>query len=121
VKFKAVIFALALAAGVAQAKEPVWHTARVLAQNYESSPSGAYYAGPLGAGVIGVPIMRQSNVVDLSTDQYTMRLIENIGTHGYIVLPVNAEVRFYRDGNKFVIVDDGGKKHKFGVLAVQAR
>ena len=123
-KFKAVIFALALAAGAAQAKAPVWETARVLAQNYDESPSGAYYSGPLGGGMISGSILRRSNTVDLSTAQYSIRLNEDLGIYGtrpYLVLPVNAEVRFYRDGNKFIIVDDGGKKHKFGLVAMQAR
>jgi hypothetical protein len=123
VKFKAAIFALALAAGAAQAKAPVWETARVLAQNYDESPSGAYYSGPLFGGMVSGSILRRSNTVDLSTAQYNIRLTEDLGVYGtrpYLVLPVNAELRFYRDGNKYIMIDAGGKKHKFGLVAVQA-
>jgi hypothetical protein len=64
------VIALALAAS-ALAKDalpPVWEEGRVIAQSQDSSPGG-FYAAPIGRGVMGVPLTRRTNTVDMDDRQ----------------------------------------------------
>lgn len=37
--------------------------------------------------------------------------------HHFVVLTVNDQVKFYRDGRWFVVLDSQGDKHKFTLIA----
>jgi len=104
---------------VASAEKPKqWETDTVISQNLGSSSAGTYN-GPLGAGQATVPIRLRSNVVVVDTGEYRYTLQESTRSpnwHHFVVLTVNDEVKFYRDGQSFVVLDNQGKKHKFTLV-----
>lgn len=112
-----VIFGLvALAAGAAVIAEgsQQWETATVVSQTIGSSPMGE--CGGQSGG--------KSNtlVVDTGTQRYSWQEITSGSDwHHFIVLAGNdrnahEQVKFYRDGHSFVILDNQGEKHKFCLL-----
>lgn len=95
-----------------------WETATVVSQILGSNRAGVY-VGPLGAGSIAAPINIRSNMVVVETEQYRYRWQEftrSPNWHHFIVLTVNDEVKFYRDGQWFVVLDNQNKKHKFTLI-----
>lgn len=58
-----------------------------------------------------MPMKRKVNVVVLETREYKYELQES-GPKP-LVVPVNGEVQFYRDGDSVFIQDSKNKKHKF--------
>jgi hypothetical protein len=75
---------------------------------------------PIGTAAIAVPINGRSNVVvvDTGPTRYTWSEATRRGT---IVLTVNAQVEFYRDGDWFVVLDSKGGKHRFALIGATAR
>jgi hypothetical protein len=95
-----------------------WETATVVSQNLGSSPAGVY-SGPLGTGSIASPINLRSNLVVVETGAYRYTWEEftrSPNWHHFIVLTVNEEVKFYRDGAWFVVLDSKKTKHKFALI-----
>jgi hypothetical protein len=113
-------FALA-ASALAKDPAPVWEEGLVTGQSQDSSPGG-FYAAPIGTGVIGVPITRRTNTVDIESGRYHYQWVENTAkSHGYIVLPVGETVRFYREKNWFIIMDARQKKHYFAIVSQRVK
>lgn len=96
-------------------KPPEGEVGTVLSQQIGSDRAGAY-AGPVGGGVIAVPLYRMSNVVEIDAARYTYRLAES-GRHP-LVVPVNSQITFYHEGNWIVILDSKNKKHKFAIIGM---
>lgn len=105
---------LALATSLFAEKPRNWETARVVSQNLGSERAGAY-AAPMGGGAVAVPLYRRWNVVVVETEQFRYEWQERGRTA--IILTVNDNVRFYRDGNWFVVLDSNNKKHKFALTS----
>jgi hypothetical protein len=102
-----VVFVITLCAAE---KPRAWETARVISQDLNTQQAGTY-SGPLGNGTVAVPVYRRSNHVIVETDNYRFGWDE-IGRTP-LILPVNEQIRFYRDGKFFVVLDSENKKHKF--------
>jgi len=104
---------------VVMAEKPhQWETATVISQNLGSSPAGTY-RGPLGSGQATVPINIKSNIVVVETGDYRytwQEFTRSPNWHHFVVLTVNDEVKFYRDGQWFVVLDSQGKKHNFTLI-----
>ncbi len=73
---------------------------------------------PLGRGLIGVPITRNSDIVVVETA--TQRLTWAEAGRKFVILPVNGTIHFYRDGNWFIVLDSKKNKHKFGLVHLEA-
>lgn len=103
------------------AKKPItWETATVVEQHTSSDAAGAY-AAPIGAGTIAVPIYRLSNIVVVDVGSYRYQWLEHSSGRSYGVFAVHDTLRFYRDGNWFMIADSKGKAHKFSLIAAERR
>jgi hypothetical protein len=116
----AVLCALALSLALpALAEHPPLQTAKVISQNIDSYNGGTAVM-PIGAMMVGVPIVRRSNtvVVETATQRLTWAEMGN-GRH-LVVLSVNGTVNFYQDGGAFVVLDSRSKKHKFTIMHAEA-
>jgi len=92
-------------------KRPVlWERGKVLAQDLGGDRAGVY-AGRVGAGVAAVPLYRSWNRITVETDTQIYEWQE-VG-RARIVVAVNGYIPFYREGNFFILLDTGRKKHKF--------
>jgi hypothetical protein len=98
-------------------KENKTEHGRVISQDLNSSNAGIYNA-PVGTATVAVPIYRRSNVVVVETQSYRYQWLER--GRNAIILPVNGEIEFYRDGDLFVVLDSKGKKHKFSLVGMTA-
>ena len=95
-----------------------WEKAKVISQSLGSSPAGLYTA-PVGTATVTTPINLRSNVVVVETGEYRytwQEFTRSPNWHRFAVLIVNDDVRFYRDGQWFVVMDNEGKKHKFSLI-----
>ena len=100
-----------------------WETATVISQTLGSSPMGEC-SGQAGSGDVAAPTNRKSNTVGVDTGTYRYSWQEFTGGsdwHHFIVLTghnqtVHDQVKFYRDGQWFVVLDNLGEKHKFCLL-----
>ncbi len=99
-------------------KKHHWESATVISQSLTSSQAGTYVA-PVGTAAIAVQIYRRSNYVVVETD--TQRLAWSEVGRSAVILPVNGVIEFYRDGNKFIVLDAKKKKHKFVLVGVTLR
>jgi hypothetical protein len=90
----------------------------VISQDVNSSQAGTYNA-PIGNASVSIPIYRRSNSVAVETDTYTYQWNE-VGNKT-IILPVNGEIEFYRDGDWFIVLDSKHKKHKFALVGMTAK
>ena len=126
---------------LAKEKEPEWQRGKVVDQQLSSSVAGAY-AAPVGTAAIAVPIYRQANDVVIETTKlqssdddavvrqityrYTWHEVGRkalIGSSYYppkhpLILLVNSVIRFYRDGDLFVVMDSKNKPHNFIVTGM---
>lgn len=76
------------------------------------------------------PLVRYSSLVEIETAQERMTWSE-VSTYKFgttstdvrfpIPLPVNGTIQFYRDGNFCIVRDEGGKKHKFLIVHLEAK
>ena len=112
------ILSLGCVAAFSAEKSHQWEHAKVISQDQGSSRAGAY-AAPLGTGAIAVPLYRNWNRVVVETDGYIYQWNE-VG-RARIILPVNGDVAFYREGDWFIIIDSKNKKHKFGLVGMTAK
>lgn len=95
-----------------------WETGVVVSQNLGSQAAGVYGA-PMGNATIAAPIYLKTNILVVETQQYQYRLQEftrSPNFHHFLVLVVNDDVRFYRDGSWFIVLDNDNKKHKFTLI-----
>lgn len=95
-----------------------WETAIVISQSLGSTTAGVY-GGPLGAGQIAAPINLTSNLVVVETGEYRytwQEFTRSPNWHHFIVLTVNDELKFYREGRWFVVVDSQKREHKFALI-----
>jgi hypothetical protein len=100
-----------------------WEAATVVSQNLGSSRAGVY-EGPLGSGRVTAPINLKSNIVVVETAGYKytwQEFTRSPNWHHFVVLIVNEEVKFYRDGQWFVVLDSEGKKHKFTLIGAEKK
>lgn len=102
-----------IAALSAADKNIAWETGMVISQDLNSQQAGTY-AAPMGNARVAVPLYRRSNTVVIETEQYRYQWQEQ--GRNAIILPVNDTVKFYRDGNWFIVLDTKNKKHKFGLM-----
>jgi hypothetical protein len=103
---------------VAAEKPHQWETATVISQNLGSRPAGIY-SGPAGEGQAVIPINLRSNIVVVETGAYRytwQEFTRSPNWHHFVVLTVNDDVKFYRDGQWFMVLDSQGKKHKFTLI-----
>lgn len=105
---------LTLAVTLLAEKPHAGETAKVISQNLGSEQAGAY-AAPIGGGAVAVPLYRRWNVVVVETEQYRYEWHEQ--GRSAIILTLNDDVRFYRDGNWFIVLDSNNKKHKFALTS----
>jgi hypothetical protein len=110
-------FLLLSICGFAGEKHEMEH-GTVISQDLNSSQAGTYNA-PIGTASVSVPIYRRSNFVVVETDTYTYQWSE-VGNKT-IILPVNGDVEFYRDGDWFIVLDSKHKKHKFALVGMTAK
>lgn len=118
-----VVFSLLLlttsAAAIAQ-KSHQWETATVISQNIGRSVMGACSEQVAGASA-PAPANRKSNtvVVDIGRYRYSLQeLTSGSDWNHFIILTghdriAHDQVKFYRDGQLFVILDNQGQKHEF--------
>lgn len=105
---------LATCAAVIAEESEQWETATVIAQTIGSSPMGEC-GGQFGGKLNTV-------VVDIGTYRYSWQeMTSGSDWHHFIVLTghdriADEQVKFYRDGHWFVVLDDQGEKHKFCLL-----
>ena len=92
------LFPLTLSAAVMAEKAPQWETATVISPYLPSS----------APGVPAVPGM----IVDVGAYRYMWQEITPDG-EPFSVVTVHDQVKFYRDGKWFVVLDSEGKKHVF--------
>lgn len=116
-------FALALLViapwlSAAKTKEFALEAGVVVAQNI-SRDSGGAYAGPIGTGVLAIPIYRTTNRVTIRTKAYVYEWIE-VSRGRFLILPVNGIVDFHRENGYFCVFDARRKKHKFALLGMRA-
>lgn len=97
---------------------PELRTAKVISQNIGIDNNGAA-AMPVGTMLVAVPLRRRTNVVVIETTKADVTLSELGNGKHVIVLPVNGTVQFYRDGEKVIILDSKGKKHKFAIVHIE--
>ena len=91
-----------------------WETATVISQTIGRSPMGE----------CSEQVGSHSNtvVVDTGTYRYSWQeLTDGSDWHHFIVLTghdriAHEQVKFYRDGQWFVVLDDQGEKHRFCLL-----
>lgn len=95
------------------ADKPAMESARVLSQEFVTAERGVYVA-PLGNGVAGVPITRETNYVVVRVGDQIMEWAET--GRSQIVLPVNGVIEFYREKDWFIVLDPKRKKHKFALM-----
>ena len=98
-------------------KERAWEMAKVVSQDLRTH-TGAAYGGPFGPGPMIVPVAYTTNIAVVETKDYRYTWSEH--SKKKVVLPVHGTIRFYRDGDYFVVLDTNGKKHKFGLLKAVA-
>ena len=76
----------------------------------------------------GTPIVRYSNTVTVETDHERMTWSEvsnywsgtrTQDVRNALPLPVNGEVKFYRDGNYCIVQDEDHKDHKFLIVHLE--
>jgi hypothetical protein len=96
---------------------PTIQSGTVISQDV-SSQNGGFVMVPIGAGLVSVPINNQSNIVVIESQTLRMTWIE-IKSNKAIVLPVHGEIKFYQDGDKFIVIDSGNKKHKFALTHME--
>jgi hypothetical protein len=106
----------------AKDKHPL-ETAKVLSQNIGTDQ--------VDHGLMtNTPLVRYSDMVTIETPSEIMTWEEvstyKFGTTTHDVqtpapLPVNGTVQFYRDGNFCFLKDEGGKKHKFLIVHIEAK
>ena len=70
---------------------------------------------PVAGGIVGFPIVRQSNTVVLRTPDAWLTLTER-GSRHLLVLPVHSTVQFYEDKGYICILDRRRKRHRFIVV-----
>jgi hypothetical protein len=95
-----------------------WETGTVVSQDLGSNPAGVY-RGPLGGGQVVAPINLKSNIVVVQAGSYTytwQEFTRSPNFHHFVVLVVNDQVRFYRDGDYFIVEDSKGSKHNFTMI-----
>lgn len=104
---------LATCAAVIAKESQQWETATVISQTIGSSPMGE----------CGGQLDGKSNtvVVDTGTYRYSWQEITSGSDWDhFIVLSgdriAHERVKFYRDGHRFVVLDNQGEKHKFCLL-----
>jgi hypothetical protein len=121
-----VVFGLVMliaSAVVAAEESHHWETATVISQTIGSSPMGEC-SGQVGNGAVAAPTNRKTNTVVVDTGRYRYSLQELTGGsdgHPLIVLTghdhiAHEQMKFYRDGPSFVVLDNQGETHKFCLL-----
>lgn len=120
---KAVLAACALCLALpALAEHPPFQTAKVISQDIGVADAG-YAVVPVGTGLAAGRLGRKENIVVVETEghRYTWQeLTRAPNIHRFIVLTVNDTVSYYRDGDKFVVLDSKNKEHKFSVIHAEA-
>jgi len=111
-----VLLLLAAMPSFAAKKEHLIEFGIVVDQNLQSAPGGAM-AMPVGTAVVAVPLYRQSNVVTIDTAFYRYQWLE-VGLDK-IILPVNDVVEFYRDHDRFIVMDSRHRKHRFELIGMR--
>ena len=85
----------------------------VISQDLSNAKVGAMLV-PIGTSIVGAPIYRRSNIVVVKVDNIQYTWAES--GKRTIVLLVNAEIEFYREGNWFIVSDSEGNQHKFSLI-----
>jgi hypothetical protein len=101
-----------------------WETATVISQTIGRSPMGEC-SGQAG---VAAPTNRKSNTVVVDAGRYRYSWQEVTGDldgHDFIVLTghdgiAHDQIKFYREGQWFVVLDNQGEKHKFCLLHAMA-
>lgn len=121
-----VVFSLFIVttSATAMAEEPhQWKTATVISQNIGRSVMGEC-SDQVGGGSAAAPTNRKSNtvVVDIGRHRYSLQeLTGGSDRNHFIVLTghygvAHDQVKFYRAGQLFVVLDNQGEKHEFCLL-----
>ena len=90
--------------------------AKVISQELKSLDGGVATT-MYGGAIRTVPVTHVSNVIVLETDRYRTTVVE--ADNKQLIVPVNATVTVYQDGNHVIILDQKGKKYKFSPIHVE--
>ena len=96
-----------------------WEKAKVVSQGVVASPGGVI-AVPIGKSVITLPIDLKSNAVTVETETEILRWVE-YPQSGFLILPVNGTVYFYRHRDWFIVLDARKRKHKFSMVGMTVK
>jgi hypothetical protein len=99
------------------AKQKNWETAKVISQEFDAI-GGSAVTMPRGTMHAAFPLTRTRHysIVVVETAKSRMTWSES-GKHP-ITLMVNGSIQFYRDGDRFVVLDFQQKKHKFVLIGM---
>jgi hypothetical protein len=97
------------------AKKRNWETARVISQELDAV-SGSEVSMPRGTMHAILPIARHSNIVVVETADSRMTWSE-LGKHP-IVFKIDSLIQFYRDGDRFLVLDSSNRQHKFVLVGM---
>jgi hypothetical protein len=117
------LFILTTSATVMAEEPHHWETATVISQNLGGSVMGEC-SDQVGGGSVAAPTDRKLNTVVVDTGRYRYSLRELTGGsdwNHFIVLTghrgvAHDQVKFYRAGQLFVVLDNQGEKHEFCLL-----
>jgi hypothetical protein len=93
-----------------------WQPAKVVSQNIGAENHGMATV-PVGTILATVPMNRTVNSVEIETVRYRIGLVEIVRKH-FLILPVNGDIGFCRDGDHILLMDSHRKLHKFGVTSM---
>lgn len=119
--FKTALFTfllLAVAPGCIAGKDkpqPQWETGRVVSQQLNQSQTGTR-TSQRGTRVYTNAIYSSTNSVVVETEKVRYEWVE-YGNRS-VILPVEGQVNFYRDGDWFIVLDAKQKKHKFSLTGM---
>jgi hypothetical protein len=85
-----------------------WEKAIVISQDISSERTGVLVA-PIGSMIAAVPRYRKTNRVVVKTETHMYEWIESGRNH--IILTVGSTIDFYREGDRFIVLDSKQKKH----------
>jgi hypothetical protein len=117
------LFILTTSVTVMAEESHQWETATVISQNIGRSVMGEC-SEQFGGGSVAAPANRRSNTVVADIGRYRYSLQELTGGSSwnhFIVLTghdrlAHDQVKFYRVGQLFVVLDNQGEKHEFCLL-----
>jgi len=106
----------------AKEQQHEWYYGTVVNQQMTANYRGTYstanvniYPNAANGRAMSIPIYARQNTVVV--DSFGHRLVWQEKGRRAVVFTIGGSVRFYQDGNYFVVLDANGKKHKFVMMS----